>query len=227
MNVVVTFRNVGNQQRVLFILAFVTLANNSEARRAAKLINGQLFKGKRITVTLAPTSSSSAHSGFLVVGNLPFDYSEDQFRKLMTPHGEIKRLFLVRNKNTGQSKGYGFVEYTKKEHAVKAKEHFTTSNAKFVNNRIIRVDIATGNQLNGKDQHSKTLFIDHLPKSFDDEGYLEDLFRKTGRVAFCKVSNQLKIKTLYCTCMIELKPFHSSVNDHVLYEQCRPKFFTL
>lgn len=167
----------------------MTLADVNEAKRAAKLINGQLFKGKRISVTLSPSSSSSSPSaGLLVVGNLPFDYTEDQFRKLMSPHGEIKKLFLVRNKNTGQSKGYGFVEYVRKDCATRAKDQFTKTSDKFVNNRIIRVDFATPNLLVDKEQHSKTLFIDHLPKSFHDDEYLKDLFSKTGTVTFCKAS---------------------------------------
>ena len=106
----------------------------------------------------------------------------------MAPHGEIKKLFLVRNRTTGQSKGYGFVQYMNKESANVAKEHFTTTNAKFVNNRIIRVDFAAPNLLSKRDQHSKTLFIDHLPKSFNDDEYLKDLFSKTGTVTFCKVT---------------------------------------
>ena len=172
----------------------MTLADGSEATRAAKLINGQLFKGKRISVTFAPLTTSSG--GLLVVGNLPFDYTEEQFRQLMSPIGEIKRLFLVHNKNTGQSKGYGFVEYVSRDCATKAKDHFTSTNAKFVNNRIIRVDTASPNLAVGKEQHSKTLFVDHLPKSFDDDEYLRNLFSKTGTVVFCKVSEFVLIVCL-------------------------------
>jgi RNA recognition motif-containing protein len=175
-------------------IATVTLANASEAKRAAKLINGQLFKGSRILVNEAPPnqtstqSSSGTGSSFVVVGNLSFDFTESQFKKLMSPHGEIKNVFLVRGKISKKSKGYGFIEYKHKESATKAKEHFMKTDAKFVDGRIIRVETVASTLAVGEAKHSRTVFVDKLPKMFEDENQLINMFSSAGNVTFCKAS---------------------------------------
>ena len=175
----------------MYIVAIVTLANANEAKRAAKLINGQLFKGLRISVSEAPlvqdATPSLGGSAFVVVGNLSFDFTESQFKELMSQHGEIKNIFLVRGKISKKSKGYGFIEYKNKESATKAKEHFMKTDAKFVDGRIIRVDTVSSSLTVGEAKHSRTLFVDKLPKSFEDEEQLINVFSSVGTVTYCKV----------------------------------------
>ena len=169
----------------------------SEAKRAAKLINGQLFKGTRILVSEAPATPTStpspSGSSFVVVGNLSFDYSESQFKNLMSPHGEIKNIFLVCGKISKKSKGYGFIEYKNKESATKAKEHFMKTDAKFVDGRIIRVEVVAPSLATGEAKHSRTVFVDKLPKQFEDEEQLINVFSSRGTVTFCKASKLLLI----------------------------------
>lgn len=173
------------------------MADVSEAKRAAKLINGQLFKGTRILVTEAPPLSKplaqsrpsyGSGSAFVLVGNLSFDFTERQFKDLMSPHGEIKNVFLVHGKISKKSKGYGFIEYKHKESAAKAKEHFIKTDAKFVDGRIVRVDTVSPSLTKGEAKHSRTLFVDKLPKTFDDEEQLMNVFNSCGTVTFCKAS---------------------------------------
>ena len=183
--------------KLYLCVAIVTLANASEAKRAAKLINGQLFKGLRISVIEAPPpetfTPSSSGSNFLVVGNLSFDFTEEQFKNLMSPHGEIKNAFLVRGKTSKKSKGYGFIEYKYKESANKAKDHFIKTDAKFVDGRIIRVETVPSSLTTGEAKHSRSLFVDKLPKSFEDDEQLKNLFSSVGNVTFCKASNVFMI----------------------------------
>lgn len=42
--------------------------------------------------------------------NLPRDFNEDALAKLFKAYGNIKSCSLVLNKDTGESKGFGFVE---------------------------------------------------------------------------------------------------------------------
>ncbi len=56
----------------------------------------------------------------LYVGNLNFDVKEDQLKELFAPHGEIKDLIIIKDKFSGRSKGFGFVEFSKPEEAQKA-----------------------------------------------------------------------------------------------------------
>ena len=46
----------------------------------------------------------------IFVGNLAFDATETEIRSLFEPYAAIKRVSLVRHRESGQSKGFGFVE---------------------------------------------------------------------------------------------------------------------
>jgi len=45
----------------------------------------------------------------IIVLNLPRDFTEDELKVLFEPHGEIISCDLVLDKNTGLSKGFGFI----------------------------------------------------------------------------------------------------------------------
>ncbi len=47
----------------------------------------------------------------LYVGNLSFETTEAQLRELFTPHGEVASATLVIDRDTGRSRGFGFVEF--------------------------------------------------------------------------------------------------------------------
>jgi RNA recognition motif-containing protein len=46
----------------------------------------------------------------IYVGNLSFRTGEDQIRELFAPIGEVESVNLIRDRATGQSRGFGFVE---------------------------------------------------------------------------------------------------------------------
>jgi len=46
----------------------------------------------------------------LYVGNLPFSATEEAIRDLFAPHGTIEKLSLISDRDTGQPRGFGFVE---------------------------------------------------------------------------------------------------------------------
>ena len=56
----------------------------------------------------------------LYVGNLNFDAREDQLKELFAPFGEIKDLTIIKDKFSGRSKGFGFVEFSSPKDAEKA-----------------------------------------------------------------------------------------------------------
>jgi RNA recognition motif-containing protein len=55
----------------------------------------------------------------LYVGNLPYSTTESELRVLLGEFGEINELSLVRDKYTGESKGFAFVEMKKNADADK------------------------------------------------------------------------------------------------------------
>ena len=46
----------------------------------------------------------------LYVGNLPFTATEDSVRALFAQHGAIDSLALITDRDTGNPRGFGFVE---------------------------------------------------------------------------------------------------------------------
>lgn len=60
---------------------------------------------------LAPNDEEPEETGVVYVGRLPHGFFEDQLRAYFSQFGDIKRLRLSRNKNTGRSKHYGFMEF--------------------------------------------------------------------------------------------------------------------
>jgi len=60
---------------------------------------------------LAPNDEEPKETGVVYFGRLPHGFFEDQLRAYFSQFGDIKRLRLSRNKNTGRSKHYGFMEF--------------------------------------------------------------------------------------------------------------------
>jgi cold-inducible RNA-binding protein len=46
----------------------------------------------------------------LYVGNLSFNTTEDELRDLFSEHGSVTSVSLVTDRETGQPRGFGFVE---------------------------------------------------------------------------------------------------------------------
>ena len=46
----------------------------------------------------------------LYVGNLPYRITEDQLREAFEEFGEVSSCTIIKDRQTGQSKGFGFVE---------------------------------------------------------------------------------------------------------------------
>ena len=46
----------------------------------------------------------------IYVGNLSFDASEDEIRDLFAEHGEVTKVNIITDRDTGRPRGFGFVE---------------------------------------------------------------------------------------------------------------------
>jgi len=46
----------------------------------------------------------------LYVGNLPYEISDEDIRGLFEPHGEVSSVSLIKDRETGRMRGFGFVE---------------------------------------------------------------------------------------------------------------------
>jgi RNA recognition motif-containing protein len=75
----------------------------------------------------------------LYVGNLPYTTSEDDLRALFAQAGAVASVALIKDRDTGRSKGFAFVEMSTQVEAQKA---ITMFNAFHLGDREIVVNVA-------------------------------------------------------------------------------------
>ena len=75
----------------------------------------------------------------IFVGNLSFNTNEDELRQLFEPFGQVDRVSIMTDRDTGRSRGFGFVEMTSNEDGEKA---ITALNGSSVGGRTINVNEA-------------------------------------------------------------------------------------
>lgn len=56
----------------------------------------------------------------IFVGNLNFNTGEDELRQLFEGYGQVDRVSIMTDRETGRSRGFGFVEMTNGEEAERA-----------------------------------------------------------------------------------------------------------
>ncbi|MDP3881993.1 MAG: RNA-binding protein [Nanoarchaeota archaeon] len=75
----------------------------------------------------------------LYVGNLPFSVNAEKLKELFSAYGQIEEATVVIFKDTGRSKGFGFVTLTDDAQADKAQQEM---NGKEIEGRQIKVNEA-------------------------------------------------------------------------------------
>jgi cold-inducible RNA-binding protein len=82
----------------------------------------------------------------LFVGNLSFQTSESDLRALFEPFGQITRVHMAMDRETGKARGFGFVEMANDEEAKKA---IAGLDGKDVGGRNIKVNEARPKERTG------------------------------------------------------------------------------
>jgi RNA recognition motif-containing protein len=75
----------------------------------------------------------------IFVGNLSFSATEDAVRSLFEPYGAVERVNIITDRDTGQSRGFGFVEMSGNEEADRA---IAALDGKEFEGRVLRVNEA-------------------------------------------------------------------------------------
>ena len=73
------------------------------------------------------------------VGNMSFQTTEGDLRAMFEPFGDITRVNVITDRDTGQARGFAFVEMTNDAEAVKA---ISELNGKEVGGRALNVNEA-------------------------------------------------------------------------------------
>ncbi len=75
----------------------------------------------------------------LYVGNLPFSVQEEDLKELFSEYGSVTSVQLIIDRETGRSKGFGFVELSDDDEAANAIEEL---NGKDFSGRAVIVNEA-------------------------------------------------------------------------------------
>ena len=75
----------------------------------------------------------------IYVGNLSYNTTEDDVRTLFAQAGTVASVALIKDRDTGQSKGFAFVEMSNQSEAEKAIQTF---NGYMLSNRPLKVNLA-------------------------------------------------------------------------------------
>ncbi|XP_010940959.1 heterogeneous nuclear ribonucleoprotein Q [Elaeis guineensis] len=97
------------------------------------------------------------HGSEVFIGGLLRDATEKDLRELCEAFGEIHDVRLVKDKDTGESKGFAFITFTNKDAAQKAIEELHDKEFK---GRTLRCSLS---------QVKHRLFVGNVPKSLSEE----------------------------------------------------------
>ncbi|MGD9107823.1 MAG: RNA-binding protein [Gammaproteobacteria bacterium] len=74
----------------------------------------------------------------LYVGNLPYSVTEESLESLFSQFGQVESVVIIKERETGRTKGFGFVEFKKQADAESALE----LNGKDFEGRLLKVNMA-------------------------------------------------------------------------------------
>jgi len=82
----------------------------------------------------------------LYVGNLPFSINDSSLQELSAPHGTVDSARVITDRDSGRSKGFGFVEMSSDQEAMDAASKL---NGTEVQGRAIKVNEARPQERDG------------------------------------------------------------------------------
>ncbi|KAK2150879.1 hypothetical protein LSH36_384g02035 [Paralvinella palmiformis] len=129
---------------------------------------------------MMPGSGQEESKTNLIVNYLPQTMTQDDIRSLFASIGELESCKLIRDKATGQSLGYGFVNY---KGAADAQKAINSLNGLRLQNKTIKVSLARPSSESIK---GANLYISGLPKSMTQLD-LENLFSKCGSIITSRI----------------------------------------
>jgi RNA recognition motif-containing protein len=88
----------------------------------------------------------------LFVGGFPLDITELELVMLVSPHGDVDTIKIVRDKKTGTCKGYAFLEMTDKDGAERAVEALDGT---AIGDRMLSVKITEDKPVPAKKNYTK------------------------------------------------------------------------
>jgi len=159
------------------------------------------FEGREIHCNLAAVGANSNagenHRGGKTKDNddislrklfcrgLSYDTSNESFLALFSPFGDIEEGSIARDRNTGQSRGYGFITFKSKVAAMKALEN----PEKQLDGRTVHINLASNDSKGVGDNNIalRKIFVRGLNYETTQESF-QNLFRQFGEMEECNIA---------------------------------------
>lgn len=132
---------------------------------------------------MGDSGGSSSEATSLIINYLPQSLTDEQFHQLFEAIGPMLSARVMRNRATGYSFGYGFVNYERPEDAAKAIEKLNGLQLEHK-----RIKVAYSRKIEGTNEEIKNanVFVSNLPKSMDVE-QLKATFAPYGEIVQAKI----------------------------------------
>ncbi|KAJ9567928.1 hypothetical protein OSB04_003894 [Centaurea solstitialis] len=126
---------------------FVTMSTVEEAEKAVEMLHRYELGGRFLTVNKAApkgsrperTPRNTGPSYRIYVGNLPWDVDDVRLEQLFSEHGKVVNARVVYDRDSGRSRGFGFVTMSSESEVNDAIENL---DGQSMGGRAIRVNVA-------------------------------------------------------------------------------------
>ncbi|CAL0324346.1 unnamed protein product [Lupinus luteus] len=160
--------------------AFLRFETVEQAKRAVAELKNPVINGKRCGVT------PSQDSDTLYLGNICKTWTKEALKEKLKHYGvtNVEDVTLVEDSNDkGMSRGFAFLEFHSRSEAMDAFKRLQKRDIVFGVDKPAKVSFADsfidpGDEIMAQ---VKTLFIDALPPSWDED-YVRDLLKKYGEI---------------------------------------------
>ncbi|KAF5405588.1 hypothetical protein PHET_00847 [Paragonimus heterotremus] len=175
-------RNTQSPNHYLSDAEASSILTHSDQPSVEQQLNGysQMDSAVTMTTTAMTTTASEDNQTNLIVNYLPQAMSQEEMRSLFAKIGKLSSCKLIRDRASGQSLGYGFVNFV---HASDAERAIKLLNRTRVQNKIIKVSHARPSCESIK---GANLYICGLPKTMTEKE-LEKLFQQCGKIITSRI----------------------------------------
>ncbi|GLT77028.1 hypothetical protein SLA2020_486530 [Shorea laevis] len=126
---------------------FVTMSTVEEAEKAVEILNRYDVNGRLLTVNkAAPRGSQPERSprtfepAFRIyAGNLPWDVDNERLEQVFSEHGKVVEARVVYDRETGRSRGFGFVKMSSE---TEMNDAIAALDGQTLDGRALRVNVA-------------------------------------------------------------------------------------
>jgi len=188
-----------------------------------KTVMIQASQGERNYISSTTTGTTDKNSGSsqvpqgpscLLISSLSTNVTEDDLRRIFDEYGEIEYIDIPKDINTGESKGYGHIQFKKSDYAKRA---FTQMDSRDISGRPVKLklvnesimeksdvgDFEEGHNLSLKDSESRVRLMARLQR--DDE-HLDQL----NQSSLTKAKKTLDPENIPSKCIVIKNMFDSS-----------------